>query len=189
MQTAKNMNIKEANRIIFSPVLYGSILEHCKRKLAGEYLEGESQERKAFGLVGGKQEKGTIIIKSCFPLIKNVRCLAPYSEHMNSILAEYAVPSETPLEKRGWVADPEELAERTDQLRKDSLFIVGTYHMHRVAWPDDPLRDRPTSLDTVLAAGSQMLIFIISMVDVEHPVMRAFFEGQPDREVEIIIQD
>jgi hypothetical protein len=59
--------------------------------------------------------------------------------------------------------------------------------MHRVAWPDDPLRDTPTTLDTVLAADSRMLLFIVSMVTPEQPTIRAFYEGNPDREIPIIL--
>jgi hypothetical protein len=104
-------------------------------------------------------------------------------------MAEHAIPSETPLEKRGWVAEPQEFLKIIRLLQKNNMILLGAYHMHRVAWPDDPLRDTPTDLDTVLAAGSRMLIFIISMVKADQPVMRAFYEGRPDMEIDILISD
>ena len=70
-----------------------------------------------------------------------------------------------------------------------NFLLLGAYHMHRVAWQDDPLRDMPTALDTILAADSGMLIFIISMVKVNQPTIRAFYEGKPDLEIPIIIED
>ena len=181
--------IKAKSRIIFPVKHYQAILEHCKRKLAENYLDGESHERKAFGLIGGRQNGTDYIVEQCFPLLKNARQLYPYNKLMDSVMAEYAIPSETPLAKRGWIAEPEEFLEKTRLLQQNNLILLGAYHIHRVAWPDDPLRDTPTALDTVLAADSKMLIFIISMVKVDQPVLRAFYEGKPDKEVDVIIKD
>ena len=105
----------------------------------------------------------------------------------NRALARHAVPSETPLSKRGWVAAPEELLKVIRGIQQENLLLLGSYHMHRVAWPDDPLRDTPTTLDTVLGAESNMLVFIISMVNSEEPLIRAFYEGKPDREIPIVV--
>jgi hypothetical protein len=177
------------SRIIFPVRLYQAVIEHCKRKLAENYIEGESPEQKAFGLIGGRKNSTDFIVEKCFPLLKNARQLPPYNKIMDSVMAEYAIPSETPLAKRGWIAAPVELLEKIRLLQQDNLILLGAYHIHRVAWPDDPLRDTPTALDTVLAADSKMLIFIISMVNVEEPVLRAFYEGKPDREVPVLIKD
>jgi hypothetical protein len=108
---------------------------------------------------------------------------------MDQLMAQHAIPSETPLSKRGWVADPEELHEITRNIQEANLLLLGTYHMHRVAWPDDPLRDRPTTLDTILGADSNMMMFIISMVKSEEPLIRVFYEGKPDKEIPIVIRD
>ena len=59
----------------------------------------------------------------------------------------------------------------------------------KVALRGDPLRDTPTTLDTILGAGSEMLIFIISLVKSEKPRIRAFYEGKPDREIPIVVKD
>ena len=55
--------------------------------------------------------------------------------------------------------------------------LVGTYHMHRVGWEHDSKRDTPTKLDAVLAEGSGLIMFIISMVDPSSPIIKAFYEG------------
>jgi hypothetical protein len=187
----KNLNItfQPDCRIIFPAEYYQAVLEHCKRKLTENYIEGESPERKAFGLIGGRKNGADYIIERCLPLLKNARHLSPYSKLMDSVMAEYAVPSETPLAKRGWIAEPEELLGNIRQMQQENLLLLGAYHMHRVAWPDDPLRDTPTVLDTVLAADSKMIIFIISMVNADRPVLRAFYEGKPDKEVPVLIKD
>ena len=177
------------SRIIFPVNLYLTVIEHCKRKLAEDYIEGESPERKAFGLIGGRKSGTDFFIERCFPLLKNARRLSPYNKIMDSVMAEYAIPSETPLAKRGWIADPAELLEKTRLLQQDNLLLLGAYHIHRVAWPDDPQRDTPTALDTVLAADSKMLVFIISMVNVDQPVLRVFYEGKPDKEVPVLIKE
>jgi hypothetical protein len=181
--------IDPKSRIIFPVRHYQAVLEHCKRKLAENYLEGESPERKAFGLLGGRKSGANFMVERCFPLLKNARHLSPYDKHMDEIMAEYAIPSETPLARRGWIAEPEELLEKIKLMQQSNQSLLGAYHMHRVAWPDDPLRDTPTTLDTVLAADSGMFIFIISMVTVDQPILRAFYEGRPDMEVDVVVKD
>jgi len=181
--------INAESRIILPVKYYQAVIEHCKRKMAKNYLDDESNERKAFGLIGARKNGTDYIVERCFPLMKNVRQVYPYKKMMDSVLAEYAVPSETPLAQRGWIAAPEELMGNIRLMQQDNLMLLGAYHMHRVAWSDDPLRDTPTALDTILAADSRMIIFIISMVKVNQPVLRAFYEGKPDREVPVLIKD
>ncbi len=181
--------INTESRIFFPTKYYQAVLEHCKRKMAENYLEGESHGRKAFGLIGGRKNGADYVVERCFPLLKNVRQISPYKKIMDSVMTEYAIPSETPLAQRGWIAEPEELMWNIRMMQQDNLLLLGAYHMHRVAWPDDPLRDKPTALDTMLAADSRMLIFIISMVKVDQPVLRAFYEGKPDKEVPVLIKD
>jgi hypothetical protein len=66
--------------------------------------------------------------------------------------------------------------------------MFGAYHIHVVPWPGDPLRDTPTGLDAVLVKGSMMYSFIISMVDPEKPIIRAFYEGEINAETPICIE-
>ncbi|NOQ47310.1 MAG: hypothetical protein GQ559_11700, partial [Desulfobulbaceae bacterium] len=83
---------------------------------------------------------------------------------------------------------PMELKVCYEQCDQENLRIFGTYHMHIVPWEGDPLRDTPTLLDTVLARNSNLFSFIIAMVDVSRPSIKAFFEGEKEREVPVIIQ-
>ena len=175
-------------RIIFPENHLQTVFNHCRRKLSERFVQDETRERKAFGLLAGTKDGLTFTIEKCFPLLKNVRAQATYKEYMDRVMAQHAVPSETPLFQRGWIADPEELVNYVKQIQKDNLLLLGTYHMHRVAWPDDPRRDTPTTLDTVLAGDSRMLLFIVSMVNPEQPIIRAFYEGDPDREIPIILE-
>jgi hypothetical protein len=165
------------------------VVSHCRRKLQEDYLEGESKGMKAFGLIAGLTRGETIEVKRCLPLLKNARSQQPFRDFMDKMMTEHAVPSITPLEKRGWVADSDEMASLINEIHQDKLTLLGTYHMHRVSWNSDSRRDTPTKLDTVLAADSRMLQFIISMVDPENPVIRCFYEGKPELEIKIVFSE
>ena len=183
------IHFEAGSRIIFPNRHLHALYAHCRRKLAEKYRADESRERKAFGLIAGFKTDLDLTVAQCLPLLKNARQMPPYKEFMDQVMVRHAVPSETPFSKRGWVADPEELLKIISGTKQAGLLLLGSYHMHRVAWPDDPLRDTPTTLDTVLGAQSSMLTFIISMIKSEEPLIRAFYEGNPDREIPIIIRD
>ncbi len=174
-------------RILFPEIHLQTVFEHCWRKLSENYIRDEAREPKGFGLIAGSRQDLTFTVEKCLPLLKNARHRDPYKKYMDQVMDQYGVVSETPFSKRGWIADPEELLEKIKQIQEDNLLLLGAYHMHRVAWHDDPLRDTPTTLDTVLAADSRMLLFIVSMVTPEQPIIRAFYEGSPDREIPIIL--
>lgn len=163
------------------------IFSHCRRKLSGIFFDDESAEKKAFGLVAGNKKGLRIIVKRCFALKKNARYTLPYSEYMNSMLTRHAIPSETVIDKRGWVADPRELKDLINTCQEQAVTILGAYHMHRVAWQQDATRDTPTELDGILAAGSRMIMFVVSMVDPDKPLLRAFYEGNITREIPILL--
>lgn len=165
------------------------MIDHCRRKLAGNYLADENRNLKAFGLLAAEKTGELITIKSVYPLLKNARSTEPHRQFMDRMMDEHAIPSETPLSKRGWVAEPEELAMALCKFKDEGLSLVGSYHMHRVAWENDSTRDTPTTLDTILGRDSRMIMFIISMVDPEKPIIRAFSEGSAEREIHIDITD
>ena len=179
------MQIETVARIIAAPTVKDEIIAHCRRKLAGIHLAGEEGRPKAFGLVGGRVENGAARAEQVIALKKNVRNIEPHRSAMDRQMERYAVPSETPLSGRGWVADPAEMREAVYILKVRGLRLIGTYHMHRVAWEDDPIRDTPTLLDAILGRDSRLLMFIVSMTDPEKPVIRAYKEGDPEKEVEI----
>ena len=60
------IKINTESRILFPGTLYESVIEHCKRKLSQNYLEGESQERKAFGLLQVERAAQIILLKDAF---------------------------------------------------------------------------------------------------------------------------
>lgn len=181
------IGINEKSRVLFPTEKLNDLYEHCRRKLQAEYLAGESRERKAFGLIAGYQQGSDLAVARCIPLLKNARQTEPYKKIMDRVMAQHAVPSETPFARRGWVADPEELMAQTETLQKQGLLLFGVYHMHRVSWENDPHRDRPTELDTILGKGSKMLMFIVSLVDSNRPRIRSFYEGDPGKEVSVVV--
>lgn len=177
------MNVK---LIKMPKTIYDKMLEHCYRKLEKRFYENELKEQKAYGLLSGEvQEDGNIIIKEIYPLYKNGRY--EDKERMDKKMKEFAIPSETPLEKRGWVVDNKEMGIILKDCIKNDTEIVGAYHMHRVSWETDILRDTPTTLDTELAKDSETIVVIISMVNPETPIIRFFYEGILEKELECII--
>lgn len=162
------------------------MLAHCHRKLTGEnYLPGEDHDKKAFGLLGGVIGPSGIKTVACFPLLHNARQNSLHKTYMDEMMEAHAIPSETPLSERGWVAAAEELARILKSCRDLDLILIGTYHMHRVAWPNDKLRDTPTALDTILGKNSRLLMFIVSLVNPTKPLIRAFYEGDMNLELPI----
>lgn len=180
---------EQVSRILLPLPNRQEILQHCERKLAGNYLPGESRDRRACGLLAGVQMEHTLNVKRIMELRRNVREQEPYKTYMDRIMNQYAVPSKTPLSQRGWITDPVELKECCDGCDKDNLIILGTYHTHIVPWEHDPVRDTPTRLDTVLARNSNLFSFIVSMVHQTRPIIRAFYEGSTEKETLIVIQD
>lgn len=165
------------------------IFFHCRRKIEGRYLDGETPDKKAFGLLGGVVEGGRLCVRRVIPLRRNARSAASYKSYMDGTMDRHAVPSETPLPERGWVAEQAELDAALVRLHGEGLRLVGTYHMHRVPWDHDPIRDTPTELDSILGRDSRLFMFIVSMVDPSRPRLRAFFEGDPARELGIEVRE
>jgi len=177
----------QLNRIFLPNFLWAEIIRHCRRKLHGDYLPGEGPAPKAFGLIGGRVDGDRLTVEVVIPLLKNARDCADQKSHMDNAMERHAVPSETPLDHRGWVAEPGELDAALAAIQQQGLRLIGNYHMHRVAWAHDQQRDTPTHLDTILGSTSRMFMFIIAMVNPDTPTIRAFFEGVQDLEVPIEI--
>lgn len=177
----------DINQIILPDALWEDIVNHCKRKLAGDFLPGESEVKRAYGILAGVQEGNELHVKLVLPVKKNARNQGPLKTYMDNMMTEHAVASTTPLNQRGWITDPEELMSCYQQCDEQNLQIFGTYHMHIVPWEGDVVRDTPTVLDTVLAKDSNLFSFIISMVDIEKPSIRAFYEGAFEKPTPLII--
>ncbi|MPZ67533.1 MAG: hypothetical protein GEU83_19240 [Pseudonocardiaceae bacterium] len=179
------IEIGSVRTIAFGPAEYGELLEHARRKLSGEYLPGEEAERKAYGLLGGRWQQDCLQVTHVFPLRGNQRSEPQFRPAIDGLMTEFAVPSETPMERRGWVAHPDEVGGAEQACDSAGAMIFGSYHMHRVPWSHDAVRDTCTELDTRLAEGSGMWMLILSMVDPDHPVLRAFFEGRNEHEATV----
>lgn len=182
-----NSALEQIREIHLAPAHHATLLGHARRKLAGEHLRGETAERKAFGLLVGRIEGERAETTSVVPLARNLRHEAPYREQIDALVHALAVPSQTPLERRGWLADPKELIAAQDACDRAGTVIFGSYHMHRVGWPADPRRETCTALDEALARDRGLWMLVLSMVDPERPVLRAFFEGDNDREAPVVL--
>lgn len=164
---------------------YASVVSHVVRKLTGYYLDGETPERKAFGMLAGTPEPDGFAVTAVFPLLVNRRRDERYRQAMDDVVGEHAIPSDTPNSQRGWIADPAELMAIEDACDAHGWLLFGNYHTHRVAWSHDPTRDTCTHLDRSLSAGSGQWAFIVSAVDLHRPSIRAFYEGDNEREAAI----
>jgi len=182
------MGLASIKEFIFPQEVYIAILEHGKRKINQEYLPGEYQEPKAYGLIGGSINGEQVEVVGTYVLTKNQRGSQDQKAQMDKNMKEYAVPSETPMEKRGWIADPEEVWEAISQFSEQSGSLVGNYHTHRIAWEHDPERDTCTKIDRELAKNSGQWVFILSVVNPGRPILRAFYEGQNKKEALITIK-
>jgi len=169
--------------------LYAKLVDHGRRKLSGRWIASEEQAPKAYGLMGGRLRDRTATVTHVIPLINNLRDRPDLKVEVDRLMDSVAFPSETPMERRGWVADPRELLVAERHCDAEGAVLFGAYHMHRIPWPHDPRRDTCTAIDTALAEGSGMWSFILSMVSPTQPRLRAFFEGDNDREAPIRCDD
>ncbi len=176
---------EQISEILLPETLYTQIVEHGSRKLSGHYLPDEEQAPKAYGLLGGRPGDGKLELTRVFPLRRNLRQAPLYKSYVDELMDEVAVPSQTSLDKRGWVTDPAEVLAAERECDSCASVLIGSYHMHRVAWEHDPDRDCCTELDTRLADGSNLWMLILSMVRPERPLLRAFFEGHNDLEAPV----
>ncbi|MFL6163364.1 MAG: hypothetical protein ACJ74U_14175 [Jatrophihabitantaceae bacterium] len=164
---------------------FASVVGHVVRKLTGFYLEGETPERKAFGMLAGVCGPNGYAVTAVFPLLINLRADEQYRQDMDDLVDGYAIPSETPNAQRGWIASPAELMAIEEICDAHGWLAFGNYHTHRVPWDHDPVRDTCTRLDRTLAADSGQWTFIVSAVDLHRPSIRAFYEGDNNREATI----
>jgi proteasome lid subunit RPN8/RPN11 len=64
--------------------------------------------------------------------------------------------------------DPKEQLEAVKDMRKSGLKMIGNFHSH----PESP--SRPSEEDKRLAFDSKIRYLILSLMDINHPVLRAF---------------
>jgi hypothetical protein len=169
---------------------HAAIVDHARRKVEGRHLPGESADRMAFGLLAGTfEDDGALLVRAVLPLAVNLRTARGVHDVMDAVVDEFAVRSTTPNAHRGWVADPREVLAADELCDRNGWVCFGNYHTHRVAWRHDPLRDTCTELDRVLAEATGQWVFVVSVVDLDRPRLRAFHEGRNEAEVPIRLVD
>lgn len=173
--------------IRFPLALYDAVVDHGRRKLSGRWHSGEEQAPKAYGLVGGSLRERQMTVTHVIPLRNNLRDRPDLKVDIDRLMEAVAVPSETPMDRRSWVADPREVMAAERSCEETGSLLFGAYHMHRVAWAHDQLRDTCTDLDRALARDSGLWALILSLVDPAQPRLRAFFDGDNSAEAAIRI--
>ncbi|MBZ4321102.1 hypothetical protein [Streptomyces huiliensis] len=176
-------DVAAARTIVLPPGPRDRLVEHARRKVTGRHLPGEPPQLRAFGLLAGDwPEPGVLAVSAVYPLTHSARTDPAYADTVDEIYREHARPTATPQEQRGWVARPGDVLRAEEDADAHGWILFGNYHTHRIAWPEDPVRDSCTAFDTALARGSGMWVLIVSMVDPDVPRIRAFYEGDPVRE-------
>jgi len=176
----------EVTAIEMAPEHRSQLIAHARRKLRGEYRKDETPVAQAFGLLAGTGRDDAVETTHVFPLRRNLRTDPVHGAEVDATVRELATASRTPLEQRGWIAAPEEVMEVQERCDAAGTFLFGSYHMHKVPWRHDPLRDTPTALDTALGEGQSLWMLILSLVDPERPLLRAFWEGRPEVEAKLL---
>lgn len=184
--SAAGLDLSVATAIDLPAPLRAEVVGHAARKLRGEYRDDESPEPQAFGLLAGVPQGEALRTTATFALRRNLRTDPRRGREVDAVVRELATDSRTPISRRGWVAAPEELIAAQEHCDRAGLTVFAAYHMHKVPWDHDPLRDRPTPLDTALGEGQGLWMLIVSMVDPDHPRLRAFWEGHPELEVPLV---
>jgi hypothetical protein len=182
---ASSGNTEKISSIEFTEPCWLAVVAHARRKLEGRWIGCECAERQAFGLLAGDLDGTVMRTTRVFPLQRNLRHHPELGAFVDETVVRLATPSRTPTGQRGWLADPREVLEIQTQCNVTGELLYGSYHMHKAPWKHDPLRDTPTRLDAALAQHSAMWMLVLSMVDPDRPLLRAFFEGRIDREVPI----
>lgn len=178
-----------AATVIFPSPLYGLMISHAIRKISRHFLPDETPEAKAFGLLAGRRSSHEVEVCSVIPLMKNMRRDPRRSAEMDATVDRFAIPSDTPNESRGWIANDREVLAAEDFCDRHGWVVFGNYHTHRVAWPGDPDRDSCTELDRVLAQGTDAYVFIVSVVDLDRPLVRAYLEADNAAEATIRVAE
>jgi hypothetical protein len=164
---------------------HSRLIAHARRKLRGEFRADETRVAQAFGLLAGAVIGNAVTTTDVLPLRRNLRTDPAEGAEVDAAVRELGVESRTPLEQRGWLASPREVMEAQNRSDARGTLIFGSYHMHKVPWQADPLRDEPTALDTALGEGQGLWMLIVSMVDPDRPIIRAFWEGRPEVEAAV----
>jgi len=163
------------------------IVDHCLRKFSKKYLPIETHEQQAYGMVAGSVDDNVIHIGSVYTCNLNYRNDPTVVGYINGLINKYAIPSDTPIEHRGWVASPSEVIEAHDCFDKENTYLIGSYHMHHMkSWNGGQSKNYPSDFDEKLAENSNMIMFIVSVISGTECSIRAFYNGQKEREIEIL---
>jgi hypothetical protein len=169
-------SLEGAEEILLSFQGYRTIVEHCRQTFA------DASEKKAFGVIGGCLDGKRVSVLRAVPLKRNLRQDPRFRAALDWIEEEVIPVAGLPRSNRGWVAAPEEIREVDRILDENGLMLLGSYHMHTVAG------SVCTDFDKHLARDSQLWTIIVAHIEEAFPSVRAFYEGQCEREASVLCE-
>jgi len=130
-------------------------------KLADDLVQlcVEALPRQAYGLVGGRDRHHP---QDIYPCLSNLRNTPKWRRVFDSFGDFYKEPD------RGFVLSPEEQLGVLEKMRLRRQTPVGVFHSHRIYPPV------PTRADLALHNDPELLCYIISVTDPEHPELRIY---------------
>jgi proteasome lid subunit RPN8/RPN11 len=114
---------------------------------------------KAYGLVAGTDACHPTTLYRCTTNLRN-------TPEWNEIFASFGKFYEDP--DRGFVISPAELQQICELMEARNEVLLGTFHSHRCRCAE------PSELDVALSVGSELLCYIVSVVDAEQPELGVF---------------
>lgn len=166
------------------------IVNHCIRKYNKSYLPDEMQEQQAYGILAGKLNRNIVCVNSIYKCKINYRNNASVMSYINNLIATYAIPSDTPIDQRGWVASPHEVMEALNNFDLLGCDLLGSYHMHHEkSWNGIQSKEYPSTFDEKLAKNSNLIMFVVSIISESKYSIKAFYNGLKEKEIEVIDND
>ena len=148
-QLLKTLSELSAEEVLIPRKLYLQLRKICV----------EALPRKAYGLIAGEDPYHPTTIYQCRT---NLRNTPEWKEIFESFGEFYKDPD------RGFVIAPAELQEIYDVMDARHETLLATFHSHRCRCAE------PSALDLALSPGSDLLSYIVSVVDPAHPEVGVF---------------
>lgn len=119
----------------------------------------EALPHKAYGLVGGKDLRHPESIYPCSTNLRNTPDWKPVFESFGDF---YKEPD------RGFVITSREYLDTTKEMESRSESFIGVFHSHRCRCAE------PSEVDMAFHFDSNLLYFIVSVVDPDNPEIRIY---------------
>lgn len=156
-------SLVEVEELVFPRHVYWQIVAHARRKLSGRYLPGEEPAPVAYGAVGGRLVNGSGEVTRAVPLAAE--------RPLGSLLDDVTVRPRT--------------GPGTPPRRRQDAVLFGGYQAGSATSRHAGPGRRRSHVESDVAAGSGLWMFVLSMVEAEIPVLNAHFEGDRTRQAPV----